>query len=221
MNIFQKHEIFEMDVLQKLQSHRLLEQVVFGGGTMLRLCHDLKRYSADLDFWLIKEVMPEEFFETMQRVLEKKYEITDGWLKHHSILFEIRSSAFPRRLKIEIRKGRNICDFIETIAFSQYCNTQVLLKTHTLEQTMQNKIEALLNRKAIRDGFDLEFLLRRGVPLPKLTEKQRKKLVSVIRGFTSKDFKVTLGSVLENDIRKYYTENGFMYLKEKLSASGF
>ncbi|MDH3259067.1 MAG: nucleotidyl transferase AbiEii/AbiGii toxin family protein, partial [Deltaproteobacteria bacterium] len=44
-----------MEVLEKLKNTGLLEPLVFGGGTMLRLCHELKRYSADLDFWFIKE----------------------------------------------------------------------------------------------------------------------------------------------------------------------
>ena len=53
MNIFEKHEIFEIEVLEKLKNARLLDSLVFGGGTMLRLCHELKRYSVDLDFWRI------------------------------------------------------------------------------------------------------------------------------------------------------------------------
>ena len=50
MNIFEKHEIFEMEVLEKLKNARLLDPLVFGGGSMLRLCHELNRYSVDLDF---------------------------------------------------------------------------------------------------------------------------------------------------------------------------
>ena len=56
-----KHEQFEMDVLYHLNSGRILEKIVFGGGTMLRLCHELNRYSADLDFWLIKTVAIQTF----------------------------------------------------------------------------------------------------------------------------------------------------------------
>ena len=51
-----KQEIFELEVLEKLKNNRILEPLVFVGGTMLRLCHDLNRYSVDLDFWLIKKV---------------------------------------------------------------------------------------------------------------------------------------------------------------------
>ena len=62
MDIFRQHEIFEIEVLDRMKSARLLEPLVFGGGTMLRLCHELKRYSADLDFWFIKEISQADYF---------------------------------------------------------------------------------------------------------------------------------------------------------------
>jgi hypothetical protein len=42
-------------------------------------------------------------------------------------------------------------------------------------------------------------------------------------GFKDKDYKVKLGSIVDNDTRRYYTQNRFSYLVEKLntvSASG-
>jgi len=48
-------ERFELEVLDRLKRGRFLERLVFGGGTMLRLCHGLNRYSVDLDFWLLPD----------------------------------------------------------------------------------------------------------------------------------------------------------------------
>ena len=62
MDIFRKHEIFEIEMLEKLKNNRLLEPLVFGGGTMLRLCYELKRYSVDLDFWFIKKIPIKNYF---------------------------------------------------------------------------------------------------------------------------------------------------------------
>ena len=42
-----------------MKSTKLLDPLVFGGGTMLRLCHDLNRYSVDLDFWFLKKISQE------------------------------------------------------------------------------------------------------------------------------------------------------------------
>jgi predicted nucleotidyltransferase component of viral defense system len=216
MNIFEKHEIFEIEVLEKLKNERLIEPLVFGGGSMLRLCHELKRYSVDLDFWRIKSVQVDALFDKFQYFFKQEYDVTDAQIKHFTLLFEIRSAHFPKRLKIEIRKEIQDWDFQEKIAYSKFSTKQVVLKAHTLEQTMKNKIAALMERGEIRDGFDIEFLLRQGVLLPELTKNEISKLMNRMNGFKTKDFKVKLGSVVESDIRKYYIENRFNFFRQKL-----
>ena len=109
MDIFRQHEVFEIEVLDKMNSARLLEPVVFGGGTMLRLCHELPRYSVDLVFWFIKRTPQNKFFDNLQRVLENDYEITDAQIKRYTLLLELRSARYPKRLKIEIRRTMKEC----------------------------------------------------------------------------------------------------------------
>jgi hypothetical protein len=210
--------MFEIEILDKMNSAKVLEPLVFGGGTMLRLCHELDRYSVDLDFWFIKRISQNAYFERIRKAFEKDYEITDSQMKHHTLLFELRSALYPKRLKIEIRRERKDCDFQEKIAFSRFSTKQVLLKAHTLNQTMKNKFDAFLDRGEIRDCFDIEFLLRRGVELPALTNRQFNEFQKKLARFKERDFKVKLGSILENEIRKYYVEQRFGYLQEKLAS---
>jgi hypothetical protein len=219
MDIFKQHEIFEIEVLDRMKSGRLLEPLVFGGGTMLRLCHDLKRYSADLDFWFTKKISQENYFNSIRSTFKKDYEITDAQAKHYTLLFELRSAAYPKRLKIEIRRAVENCDLQEMIAFSKYATKQVALKAHTLNQTMKNKINAFLDRGEIRDCFDIEFLLRRGTTLPDGIIKESGRILQKIDGFKDRDFKVKLGSILEAEVREYYTTQRFSYLKEILSST--
>jgi len=216
MNILEKHEIFEMEILEKLNSERLLKPLVFGGGSMLRLCHELKRYSVDLDFWRIKSVPIKDLFNKFEYLLKQDYDVTDAQIKYFSILFEIRSTNFPKRLKIEIRKEIKDWNFQEKIAFSKFSTKQVVLKTFTLEQSMKNKIAALIDRGEIRDGFDIEFLMRQGVDLPELTNNEISRLKNRLNEFKANDFKVKLGSVLESDMREYYIKNQYNLLKQKL-----
>lgn len=210
--------MFEIEVLDKMNSAKVIEPLVFGGGTMLRLCHELDRYSVGLDFWFIKRISQNTYFERIRRAFEKDYEITDSQMKHYTLLFELRSALYPKRLKIEIRREKKDCDFQETIAFSRFSTKQVLLKAHTLNQTMKNKFEAFLDRGEIRDCFDIEFLLRRGVELPDLTSRQFNEFQKKLVRFKERDFKVKLGSILENEIRNYYVEQRFSYLQEKLAS---
>ena len=215
MNIFKEHEVFEMEVLEVLKNEKVTDSLVFGGGTMLRLCYDLNRYSVDLDFWFLKTTDHEVFYKKCEQLLSSEYDITDAQIKHFTLLFELRSGKYPRRLKMELRKKIENCDFQEKIAYSPFSNKQVILKVHTLEQSMKNKIQAAIDRKEIRDYFDIEFLLKKGVSLDCSTEEMQKLNVLSSR-FTDKDFKVTLGSILEPEMRKYYIENKFSYLQMKL-----
>jgi predicted nucleotidyltransferase component of viral defense system len=218
MDIFHRHEVFEIEILDKLNSAKLLDPLVFGGGTMLRLCHELNRYSVDLDFWFVRKTSQPAFFERLKTALAKDYDVTDAQVKHFTVLVEIRSNTYPKRLKIEIRREQKECDFQTKIAFSHFSTQQVLLRAHTLDQTMRNKIDALLDRGEIRDCFDIEFMLRRGTKLPDLTMGQVENLMNKTIGFKGKDFRVKLGSIVDSDTRIYYVQNRFSYLLEKLNA---
>lgn len=217
MEIFEKHEQFEIEVLEKLKSNHLLQPLVFGGGTMLRLCHDLDRYSVDLDFWFVKSVDTDGYFEKIKIVLDKDYELTDAQIKFYTLLLEIKSANYPRKLKIEIRKEIKDCDFQDKIAYSKYSNIQVLMRTHTLIQAMKNKINALQDRNEIRDAFDIEFLLRKGINLPEIDSDTKSKIIKKIDSFSDNDFKVKLGSILTAEKRNYYIQNRFSFLIEKLN----
>lgn len=218
MDIFSQHEAFEIEILDKMNSAKVLEPLVFGGGTMLRLCHELNRYSVDLDFWFIKRTPQKKYFDNLQKAFEKDYEITDAEIKHYTLLFELRSAEYPKRLKIEIRRELEQCDYQKMIAFSKFGSRQVLVNAHTLEQSMKNKIQAFLDRGEIRDCFDIEFLIRRGVYLPVSSDREVAELRKKIARFKDIDFRVKLGSILEKDIRDYYVENRFSFLEEKLAA---
>jgi predicted nucleotidyltransferase component of viral defense system len=194
-----------------------LEPLVFGGGTMLRLCHELPRYSVDMDFWFIKSLDEQAYARQIQKTLKNNYEITDAQLKHYTLVLEFRSPIYPRRLKIEIRRKIQDCDYQQKIAFSPFSTRQVVLKAHTLEQTMRNKVAAFLDRTEIRDGFDIEFLLRKGIGLPQMDTASAKKMQARLRRFKDRDFKVVLGSILEGDLRAYYTAHRFELLEEKLN----
>lgn len=216
MEIFKAREQFELEVLARLQSARLLEQLIFGGGTMLRLCHELKRYSTDLDFYLRNPEKSNMLYEKLTRLMAEHYLIKDSQNKFRTVLLEIAAPQYPRRLKIEINKERIIDNLQLSIAWSPNSIQQVPVNTIPLNQMMIFKIEALLDRKEIRDAYDIEFLLRRGISLRASTEILVR-LLKVISTFKTQDFKVKLGSVLPEDERAFYRENRFAFLEGHLN----
>jgi hypothetical protein len=60
------------------------------------------------------------FFEKIRKAFEKDYELTDAEMNHHTLLFELRTARYPKKLKIEIRRAREESDFQEKIAFSRF-----------------------------------------------------------------------------------------------------
>ncbi len=210
-------EIFEIEVLEFLNSIRVLEQIYFGGGTMLRLCHNLNRYSTDLDFWLKQNTSHNKLFDLLSASFSKEFKIVDSANKNFTILFQLQSPKSKRSLKIEIRKDQSDFQYERKIAFSKFTNKQVQVLGLTLEQMMKNKIEAFLSRKLIRDCFDIDFIFKRGIPLP--NEKSKlEKMLAIIDSFKERDFKVTLGSLLDADEREFYNQTKFNVLKEEITA---
>ncbi len=218
MQTLQNLEILEIETLELLNSIRVLEFLYFGGGTMLRLCHNLNRYSTDLGFWLDISADSKQIYKSIRNVLSDNYKLTDSMNKRNTLIFEFKSSSVNRSLKIEIRKKQMDFDWEYKIAFSKFTTKQVMVKALTLSQMMKNKFEALLSRKIIRDAFDIEFLLMRGIELPSDKEKLQAAL-QIINNFKEQDFKVTLGSILDEKERNYYLKNRFKLLKEELTKN--
>jgi predicted nucleotidyltransferase component of viral defense system len=212
-----QHEQFELEVLDRLNSGRFLANLVFGGGTMLRLCHGLDRYSVDLDFWIMKDIDWTKYYRRLEKYMLQFYTLADSANKHFTILFELKSPQYPRALKIEISKEKKMIKTETSIAYSPNSNIQVLLNTVTLPDMMTSKIEAFINRKEIRDAYDIEFLLKRGIPLA-AENASLGKLQEGLEKLGKKDYSVKLGSLLDASVRKYYMENEFRMLKASLRA---
>ena len=78
------------------------------------------------------------------------------------------------------------------------------------------KIEALLDRKEIRDAYDIEFLVRRGIILTASGDVMVR-ILKIVNAFKTQDFKVKLGSILPAQERTYYRENRFDFLTGHLN----
>jgi len=127
----------------------------------------------------------------------------------------LKSPQFPRSLKIEIRKTVKNVKTETSIAYSPHAPVQVMLKTVVLEDMMTSKIEAFLDRREIRDAYDMEFLVKRGIVL-NADHEALTQMLAELGKLGKKDFSVKLGSLLDVSERKYYVENGFRILEANL-----
>jgi len=218
MQDLKKQEGFELEILDRLNSKKFLNKLVFCGGTMLRLCYGLGRYSLDLDFWVVKDIDFGKLYNDLKMYLAEYYNVVDSANKFYTLLFEIKSSLYPRSLKIEIRKEPKKIMVETSIAYSRHYNIQVMVKHVSLPDMMNAKIHAFLNRKEIRDVYDIEFLYRKGIAI----NEEKATIAELLKGIerlTNKDYSVKLGSLLEIEQRKYYKEKNFQLLKMHLKDS--
>lgn len=224
MKNLQEHERFEMEILDVLRRGRFLDNLVFGGGTMLRLCHQLPRYSVDLDFYLRPQgrVFPAMFSKLAKTFEGTGFEISDHAEKHFTWLIELKNPAAPRKIKIEIRKDDASAQDRETgIAHSIHVpELQVRLNICSLAQMFMNKVRALIGRREIRDAYDLEFLLMRGAgDFFTLNRDDLDRVRSAISGFSNQDYRSKLGSLLPKEERKRITESRFSFLTGALNET--
>lgn len=204
-----------MEVLDRLKSGRFLDRLVFGGGTMLRLCFGLDRYSVGLDFWLLPADDYSPWFSDLQKFLARFYGIRDAADKFNTLVIELKSPDYPRSLKLEMRKGIDIARTEKAIAFSRFSSIQVYVRTIPLADMMTSKVEAFLQRKEIRDAYDLEYLVKKGVEADIGSEKAGK-ILATIDALSRQDYNVKLSSLLDAEQRAYYRQNNFTILKDYL-----
>ena len=184
---------------------------------MLRLCHELPRYSLGLEFSFFKEESYDGFYDRLYAGLLRDHDVIDAQNGDHSIIVEVKRKRRMPKLKIAITKTMaSPGSTEEKIAFSPHFPIQILVRGFTLQQMLQNKIVSLLSHGEIRDAFDVEFFVRKGIDLS-LPEAEKEKVLKRLKGFKKRDFDVKLGGILQPELRDYYRRKKFAYLEEKFS----
>ena len=151
----------------------------------------------------------------LQQFLARFYEIRDAADKFHTLVIELKSPDYPRSLKLEMRKGVKMTKTERAIAYSRHSSVQVYVRTMPLPEMMTSKIGAFLQRKEIRDAYDLEFLVKKGVQAD-ISPEKADQVLTAIAALTRQDYNVKLCSLLEADQRPYYRQNNFRILKAYL-----
>lgn len=159
-------EYYEIEVLFHLSQTKLAENMIFYGGTALRLAYQSFRFSEDLDFLLIrdskqnwgeltkalKDVVHEDPGISLEEIREKRWtlfallHITNVLLKH------------PIRIKIEISKKKNGVESENLLLSSPVSGKEVIFPVASLESMYKLKADAIRERNVPRDWFDFWYL---------------------------------------------------------------
>ncbi len=161
-------EEYEILFLKEIFESKYGSKLVFKGGTALRLAYGSARFSEDLDFTLIGNIDRKAFINLLKDT-GKKYpvvvsvEVND---KFYTIFALIRikeeylKRTFSIKVEVSKRKGEWIKDksYKEMVIRSDITPLTLLAQVASLGKLLEEKEDALKNRKAARDVFDLWYI---------------------------------------------------------------
>jgi len=198
-------EYWEVVLLNRLFESPGDKDLVFKGGTALRLAYGSPRFSEDLDFSLIEDNMGRVFKE-MAGGLIKPFapaDITDLATKRWTYLCEIRITegylAQPFRVKLEVsrRPAPGYKNELRLIT-SPTTPIQALGNVATLEQLYQDKQDCIMDRAAPKDVFDLWFISQKmGIPYkPPDTKIAPRELKRELAKYLPSEYHKVIGELL-------------------------
>lgn len=159
-------EYFEMEILFYLSQTNLSKNIIFYGGTALRLAHKSFRFSEDLDFLLVNSSQSNipELKQALQLVKKNNSgAVVEEVIEKRSTIFALlhiqnELLKHPIRIKIEISKKTNGIKSENLLLVSPTSTKEIIFHTVTLESLFKLKEAAIKNRNMPRDWFDLWYL---------------------------------------------------------------
>lgn len=198
-------EYWEVVLLNRLFESTDGRNLIFKGGTALRLAYGSPRFSEDLDFSLIEDKMGKTFKETADGLVKPfaVADITDLAGKRWTYLCEVRITegylAQPFRVKLEVsrRPTQGYRSELRLIT-SPATPIQALGRVATLEQLFQDKKDCIMGRTAPKDIFDLWFISQKmGIPYePPVTEITPRELKRELSKYLPADYRGVIGELL-------------------------
>lgn len=178
-------EYLQVLILKTIYQSKYGKAMSFVGGTCLRICHDLKRYSEDLDFTLDNNIQNYSFDElnsviarslenlgfeidlnvSSDKIVQKSF-IKIGKILQALSLTRISSQKLHIKLEIDINPVKTSNNDIETFFVTKFNEIFPILK-HTDDTMFAGKIHAILSRKYTkgRDFYDLIWYLNNNIPI--------------------------------------------------------
>jgi len=178
-------EYLQVLILKAIYQSKYGKALSFMGGTCLRICHDLKRYSEDLDFALDNKI-PEYSLDELNEIIVRFLKNTDfevdlqvssdkvvqksfirvGKILHSLSLSPLESQKIHVKLEVDTRPVKVSKNEIETFFVTKFNEMFPILK-HTDETMFAGKVLAILNREYTkgRDFYDLIWYLNHKIPI--------------------------------------------------------
>lgn len=206
-------EYFQHMFLGELYKLSDAKQMLFKGGTALRIIYNSPRFSEDLDFSLfgvlqnkIKPFVEELFVRVLAEIervgvevkLGEKIGATSGGYFGVATFRMFEYSPVGVEINVSSRDGRSIVGEVDSIA-NNFVPTYTVIHLPQNELVDEKIFGALHERKKPRDFYDLYFIMRKGM----LFIDQKKQLAGmkdeIVADSKKIDFRGELGAFLPVD----------------------
>lgn len=172
-NLARQH--LQREILASLSGSLAFRSLAFVGGTCLRVIHNLKRYSEDLDFSVEfpETYQPRRWLEDIRLALvhqgfapevswRDRRAVDFGWVKVPEILYELGAAGSrDQRLGIKIEVDRNPPAGARCETTALTVPRLIAVRHYDMPSLMARKINAVLSRPYAkgRDWYDLLWYL--------------------------------------------------------------
>jgi len=218
-NLVTQYQTSELNIIREYFQHLFLsyfyelegaENILFKGGTALRFIYGSPRFSEDLDFsafniplYQMKNFIEDLFTKVLVEIEKMGIKVDLGPKPGPTKEGYYGDAAFkvydysPVNVSINVsaRNERKITPEIETIA-NDFVPTYNLCRLPQ-ELLIEEKINALLERKKARDFYDIYYIMRKNL----LSLEQKKRLIEVRNLIETSDidYKAELSPFLPQD----------------------
>ena len=162
-------ENYQMTVLNEMSEFGMAKNLVFKGGTALRLGYQAWRFSEVLDFSVLGKISFGEFKRMMVSVAKRyqEMEVDDIYNRKNTLFARLVVQAGKWRvgIKVEISKRQEKWvsgkDYDYKMLKSPVSWLQPYIRIVTLGRIYKDKLRLVEERKKPRDWFDLWFLAQK------------------------------------------------------------
>jgi len=160
----EKHQLIIGRILRDIYSDTKIASLLgFKGGTCAYFFYNLPRFSADLDFDLLKledGQTQKLIFETVRSILEKYGDIKDSYIKRYTIFFLLSYGGADHNIKLEINIRPLVPDIKVYYELKEYIGISMLVGKK--DYLFAGKLAALTTRRgtAMRDIYDVWYFAK-------------------------------------------------------------
>lgn len=206
-------EYFQHVLLGALYTLAGAKQMLFKGGTALRIIYGSSRFSEDLDFSLFgvppsrTKPFVEGLFVKVLAEMEQmgikveigsKSDVTRGGYFGVATFTMLEYQPVGVEINVSARNGRDVQGEVDSVA-NNFVPTYTVIHLPQSELVEEKIFSALRERKKPRDFYDLYFIMRKGI----LSPDQKKRLAEgkdeIIADAKNIDFRGELGAFLPAD----------------------